>query len=269
MAQSFFCVLFAFAPCYYQNGGVATIDTKSKMKIMYIFPHPDDESFGPAGAINQQIKEGNEVILLTFTKGGATKVRYQLGLSVEEMVLVREKEMHQVQKVLGISAMTILDYEDGGLSKINPLLLESEVEKWIKYYKPNIVITYPVHGGSGHHDHIALHHIIKRLFYSRLPDLDFWKRLAFFTVVDTDKPMFLEGGVPRVTQTKPSDIAVTLILNEIDIEAMKQALLCYETYQEMVKTTNVIERIGNQTHFELANEQFDKTLSSITELINL
>lgn len=49
---------------------------------------------------------------------------------------------------------------------------------------------------------------------------------------------------------------------------MKQALLCYETYQEMVKTTNVIERIGNKVHYELENEQFDKTLNSITEFIN-
>ena len=52
---------------------------------MYIFPHPDDESFGPAAAIHQQIQEGNEVVLLTFTKGGATKIRHQLGLSVQEM----------------------------------------------------------------------------------------------------------------------------------------------------------------------------------------
>ena len=67
------------------------------MKIMYIFPHPDDESFGPAGAIHQQIKEGNEVYLLTLTKGGATKVRHQLGLSIKEMGLVRETEMQQVK----------------------------------------------------------------------------------------------------------------------------------------------------------------------------
>lgn len=235
---------------------------------MYIFPHPDDESFGPAGAIHQQILQGNEVILLTLTKGGATKVRYHLGLSVEEMGLVREKEMHQVQITLGISEMTILDYEDGNLSKLNPLILENEVTKWIKHYQPTVIITYPVHGGSGHHDHITLHHIIKRLYYNRSPELVFWKRLAFFTVIDTEKPMFLDGGVPRVIQTRKEDIAVTIILNDADVNAMKQALLCYKTYQEMVKTTNVIERIGNETHFELADEEFNEILSSVTELIN-
>ncbi|WP_323756531.1 PIG-L family deacetylase [Roseivirga sp.] len=238
------------------------------MKIMYIFPHPDDESFGPAGAIDRQIQEGNEVILLTLTKGGATKVRHQLGLTVQEMGKVREKEMQKVQTTLGISEMTILDYEDGGLAKINPSYLESEILKWIQYYRPNVVVTYPVHGGSGHHDHITLHHIIKRLFFNKNESLNFWKRLAYFTVIDTGLPMFFEGGIPRVTWTKKEDIMVTEQLSEANITKMKEALLCYDTYQEMVKTTNVIDRIGNKTHFELEDEIHPNTLSSLTESIN-
>ena len=239
------------------------------MKIMYIFPHPDDESFGPAGAIDKQIREGNEVILLTLTKGGATKVRHQLGLSVQEMGAVREKEMHKVQKTLNISEMTILDYEDGGIAKINPLHLETEILKWLQHYQPNVVITYPVHGGSGHHEHIALHHIVKRLFFDKKENLPHWKRLAYFTVIDTGKPMFFEGGIPRVTWTKEEDVAVTVQLEESNIKVMKNALLCYDTYQEMVKNTNVIDRIGNKTHFELENEKHDKVLSSVTESITI
>jgi LmbE family N-acetylglucosaminyl deacetylase len=239
------------------------------MKIMYIFPHPDDESFGPAGAINKQLNEGHEVVLLTLTKGGATKVRHQLGLSIKEMGAVREKEMQQVKKTLNISAMTILDYEDGRLSKVNPLSLENELKKWMETHRPEVVITYPVHGGSGHHDHITLHHSLKRLFYSKSDALHFWKRLAYFTVIDTGLPMFFDAGIPRVTWTKKEDVAVTVQLNESNINAMKEALLCYDTYQEMVKTTNVIERIGNQTHFELENEKHQHLLSSVTESLTL
>ncbi|NMH89596.1 PIG-L deacetylase family protein [Flavivirga algicola] len=239
------------------------------MKIMYIFPHPDDESFGPAGAIDKQIKEGNKVVLLTLTKGGATKVRHQLGLSVQEMGAIREKEMLKVQKTLNISEMTILDYQDGRLAKTNPLHLEAEILKWLQHYQPNVVITYPVHGGSGHHDHIALHHIIKRLYFEKKEKLHYWKRLAYFTVIDTGKPMFFDGGIPRVTWTREADIVVTEKLDESNISAMKNALLCYDTYQEMVKTTNVIERIGNKTHFELENEKHNKILSSVTESITV
>lgn len=249
------------------NGNVAIHKQFEYMRIMYVFPHPDDESFGPAGAIHQQIKDGNEVILLTLTKGGATKVRHQLGLSIIEMGQIREKEMQKVKSSLGIAEMQILDFEDGGLARMNPLDLETEVLKWIQHFKPNIVVTYPVHGGSGHHDHVALHHIVKRLFFAKKSEQSFWKRLAFFTVIDTEKPMFMEGGVPRVIQSAKEDIAVTYNLTDENIQAMKDALLCYDTYQEMVKTTNVIERIGNKTHFELANEKFEITLSTLTEFI--
>ncbi len=55
------------------------------MRILYIFPHPDDESFGPANAMSKQVREGNEVYLLTLTKGGATKQRHKYGYSIKEM----------------------------------------------------------------------------------------------------------------------------------------------------------------------------------------
>ncbi|MTI87733.1 MAG: PIG-L family deacetylase [Balneolaceae bacterium] len=239
------------------------------MKILYLFPHPDDESFGPGGIINQQIRQGHEVSLVTFTKGGATKMRHKLGLSIKEMGEVRHKEMKNVQHTLGIHHMTILDYEDGALSKINPLKLQEEAGKWIHYYNAEIVITYPIHGGSGHHDHIALHMAVKQLFYASRSDFSHWQRLAFFTLPDTGDPMFMEKGIPRVTWTKKDDIDVICQLEEEDIEAMKKALLCYETYQEMIETTNVIERIGNKTHFELADEYHPQVLSSLTQGIDI
>ena len=77
------------------------------IKTLYIFPHPDDESFGHAPVIYRQIQEGEEVHLLTLTKGGATKMRFKYGLSVEEMGEVRIKEMQKMKEVLGLTSMTI------------------------------------------------------------------------------------------------------------------------------------------------------------------
>ena len=94
------------------------------MRILYVFPHPDDESFGPAPVIKQQVEQGHEVFLLTLTKGGATKARHKLGLTIEQMGEVRYKEMQKVEKVLGLSGMMVLDFPDGGLQDMNPLDLE-------------------------------------------------------------------------------------------------------------------------------------------------
>jgi LmbE family N-acetylglucosaminyl deacetylase len=63
------------------------------MKILYIFPHPDDESFGPAPAIAAQKRARHEVYLLTLTKGEATKQRHRLGVSKAEMGQIRCEEM--------------------------------------------------------------------------------------------------------------------------------------------------------------------------------
>jgi LmbE family N-acetylglucosaminyl deacetylase len=55
------------------------------MRILYIFPHPDDESFGPARAMAAQRRQGHEVYLLMLTRGEATKVRHKFGWTLEQM----------------------------------------------------------------------------------------------------------------------------------------------------------------------------------------
>lgn len=239
------------------------------MKILYIFPHPDDESFGPAGAIHQQVNDGHEVHLLTLTKGGATQARHKLGLSIQEMGEIRHKEMLKVKEVLRISGFTILDYPDSGLKELDPRVLEKEVEKEIQKVKPNIVVTYPVHGGSGYHDHLVTYAVVKRVFLSMKDEgADHLKRLAFFTMPDSGKPTFNDNsGWPRLKLSEKELIDVITPLNERDIEVMKNALLCYETYQEMVEKTGVIEKIGHKVHFEVAFEEHEPPLKKLTDKI--
>ncbi len=38
------------------------------MKILYIYPHPDDESFGPAHVMHKQIRDGHEVLFVDADK---------------------------------------------------------------------------------------------------------------------------------------------------------------------------------------------------------
>ena len=66
------------------------------MRILYVFAHPDDESFGPARVMSKQRRQGHEVYLLTLTRGGATRQRHKFGYSVDEMGEVRYKEMLDV-----------------------------------------------------------------------------------------------------------------------------------------------------------------------------
>ena len=118
------------------------------MKILYIFPHPDDESFGPARAMSKQRRQGHEVYLLSLTKGGATKQRFKFGYSIEEMGEIRYKEMQEVARVLDLSGMTVLDLPDSGLKEMDPRDIEKVIIEEIERIQPQVVVTYAVHGIS-------------------------------------------------------------------------------------------------------------------------
>ena len=240
------------------------------MKILYIFPHPDDESFGPAGAIHQQVSDGHEVHLLTLTRGGATHARLKLNLTVDQMGDVRFREMQNVKKVLGLSSMTVLDFPDSGLKEMDPRILEDFVTQFIKEIEPNIVITYPVHGGSGYHDHLVTYAVVKRAYLElRDAGASYLQRLAFFTMRDNEKPTIQADGWPRLKLSEDSLIDCITPLRDEDVQKMKDALLCYETYQEMVTKIGVVEKIGRSVHFEFAFEDHKPPLSDITEKISV
>ncbi len=165
------------------------------MRILYVFPHPDDESFGPAPAMKQQLEQGDEVFLLTLTRGGATKVRHKLGFTIEQMGEVRYKEMQKVEKVLGLSGMTVLDFPDGGLQDMNPLDLEKAIMEHIQKIKPQLIVSYPVHGVSGFHDHLVTHAVVKRVFEElKSKGATYLKRLAFITVPNKAEQVNIQGN---------------------------------------------------------------------------
>ncbi len=238
-------------------------------KILYIFPHPDDESFGPAAVIHSQIENGHDVYLLTLTKGGATQQRHKLGLSVAEMGEVRYQEMLEVEKVLGLKEMEVLDFPDSGLKEIDPRTIEQAVKKHIEKIKPSIVVSYPAHGISGFHDHIVAHAVIKRVYLEmRSSGADYLRRLAFVTLPDSGDPTWTAGGMPRLKLTEKELIDCIITLRDTDIEAMRNSLNCYATYKETIEKSGVVEKIGNKMYFEIFDENFSPVLGDLTERLN-
>ncbi|MFC1585164.1 PIG-L deacetylase family protein [Fibrobacterota bacterium] len=236
------------------------------MNILYVFPHPDDESFGPAAVIHQQVKAGHQVYLLTLTRGGATQQRYKLGLSIEEMGEVRHKEMLAVEKALQLSGMTVLDFPDSGLKEMDPRDLEQAIKEHIKSVEPDIIVTYPVHGISGFHDHLVTHAVVKRVYHEmRQEGAEYLKRLAFITLPDSGAPTWTDKGLPRFKLTEESLIDCVIALGEDDLNAMREALKCYATYKDTIDKSGIMETIGTKAYFEIYWEDFTPPLSSLTE----
>lgn len=234
------------------------------MRYLYIFPHPDDESFGPAAVIHQQLKQGHEVYLMTLTKGGATKQRFRLGLSIEEMGEVRYREMLDVSNTLGLSGMEVLDLPDSGLKEMDPRLIERVVAQHIETIRPDILVTYPVHGISGFHDHLVTHAVVKRVYLDMKDNgANYLKRLAFMTLPDSEAPVFQDGGF-RLKHTEKELVDCVIPLTEADTDMFIKCLSCYETYQDTIAESGVVEKIGQQLYFEIYDEDFDPVIDDLT-----
>jgi N-acetylglucosamine malate deacetylase 2 len=234
------------------------------MRILYIFPHPDDESFGPAAVIHQQLQAGHEVYLLTLTRGGATKERLRLGIGIEEMGTVRYREMLDVQKTLGLTGMTVWDLPDSELKQMDPRILEKAISSYVEELRPDVLVTYAVHGVSGFHDHLVAHAVVKRLYVEmRDQGHDYLRRLALLTVPDNGAPVFGSTGI-RIKTSREDEIDCVVSLRPEDTAMMVACLDCYATYQNTIAESGVIEKIGNAVHFEFFDERQQSPATSLS-----
>lgn len=232
------------------------------MKILYVFPHPDDESFGPAPAIAAQLRKGHEVYLLTLTKGEATKQRFRLGITKEEMGEIRFREMECVREVLGLTGMEVLDMPDSGLKELDPQEIEEEIKTHINKIEPEVLVTYAVHGISGFEDHLVSHAVVKSVYCDlRRVGKSYPKRLAFFTHYNEN-----EGeGKFNLTSSKKEEIDCWVQASDEDYQKFYDALDCYETYQQIIEESNVKNEVGKRVPFEIFQENFNPPLTDITD----
>ncbi len=233
------------------------------MRLLYIFPHPDDESFGPAPCMAAQLRLGHEVFLLTLTRGGATRQRHKFGYSVEAMGEARLAEMREVKRTLGLSGMEVLDLPDSGLKEMDPLDIEMVIEAQVRKLRPQIVITYPVHGISGFHDHLVTHAVVKNLFCRLRGTEGAPRRLAFFTLpVDCATQA---GGIHRLSGSTDEEIDCVMALEAGDLDAMRRALACYVTYQDVIAESKVMETVPQQGYFEIFGENHQPPLADLSD----
>lgn len=231
------------------------------MRILYVFPHPDDESFGPARAIAAQLRAGHEIYLLTLTRGEATSVRHKFGWTLEEMGAARHREMQEVRRTLELTDLRVLNLPDGKLKELDPWTIEQAVREEILRVKPHVVVTFPVHGISGFHDHIITHVTVTRAYLElRGTEQPWLQRLAYFTVVTApaDFPW-------HVNVTKPEEIDCTFEASDADMERFHRALDCYVTYADVIAATRIHEVFRKDVHFEIFRENHKPPLADLCD----
>jgi LmbE family N-acetylglucosaminyl deacetylase len=126
------------------------------MRILGVFAHPDDEVFCAGGTFAKYAAEGAEVMVVSATRGDAGQIRDAQRATRRTLGSVRERELHESCRLLGVHHARCLDYGDGTLKDIDMNDLMEVVTRIIRDFRPDIVITFGEDGAYGHPDHIAI-----------------------------------------------------------------------------------------------------------------
>lgn len=119
-----------------------------------VLAHPDDESFGCAGALALAHDAGRTTRLLVVTRGEAGTPD---GTPSEALGDDREAELICAARRIGLDEVTVLEgYPDGGVADQPFDGLVSEIAAWLADRGPDAVITFGPHGVTGNPDHVAV-----------------------------------------------------------------------------------------------------------------
>lgn len=123
--------------------------------ILCIYAHPDDESFGAAGALARYARAGVAVYLLCATRG-QQGTRPEGVADGEALGRLRERELREAAKIIGVRGVRVLDYQDGEVSGVPVEELVAHVSRELEEARPEVVMTFGPRGITGHGDHIAV-----------------------------------------------------------------------------------------------------------------
>ena len=146
--------------------------------LMVVHAHPDDESSQTGGTLAAYSAAGWRTILITCTDGAqgdgvAGSKPGQAGHDPKQVAERRSGELDMAAVALGIHEVIKLGFPDSGVptESVVPARkvfsrrpLQPMVDRLtglIGLHRPDVVVTYPPNGLSGHPDHIRAHTLVR------------------------------------------------------------------------------------------------------------
>lgn len=232
------------------------------MKIVFVFAHPDDESFSSGGTISKLTKEGNDVVLITATKGEEGQIGNPPITTKKNLGVTREKELLCAAKVLGISKVHFLGFHDGDLNKLAKGKIKSKVLSILNNESPDVVVTFNKEGGSLHPDHIQINKSATEAFLEYMKDVKKHVRLYYSSMpksfIEELKARGLTYNIYGEIKGTPDEQITTIIDISDTINDKINALKCHRTqnkdwerYLQKLEETKI-----NKEFFILVKENF-------------
>ena len=127
-----------------------------RRSLLYVYAHPDDESFGVAGITRMYADQGADIAIVTATRGDAGRAGEPPLCSRDELPARREAELREAAAILGIGHVRLLDYLDKHLAEAPPDKIRRELVEAIRRHRPQVVVTFDPNGANLHPDHVAI-----------------------------------------------------------------------------------------------------------------
>ena len=169
------------------------------MTLLAIFAHPDDEAFGTGGTLARYAAAGMNVKLICATRGEAGKITDPEIDSASDVAELREQELRDACKAMGIGEPIFLGFHDSGrqertryddpkaLMNVDEGDLEQALLPHIGEIKPEVMLTFDPHGIYGHIDHIKIHRAATAAFWSAGKVMDPAPKRLFYSVMAAER----------------------------------------------------------------------------------
>jgi LmbE family N-acetylglucosaminyl deacetylase len=132
--------------------------------LLAVFAHPDDEALTVGGVIRASSDLGIKTALICATRGEAGQISDPALATPETLGAVRESELREACRILGVSDLSFLEYHDGTLAQAPEDEAVERIVRTLRRLRPQVVITFDANGGYGHTDHMAIHHFTRMAF---------------------------------------------------------------------------------------------------------
>lgn len=127
-----------------------------KPHVLVVYPHPDDETFGPGGTIALHAQAGTPITYLCGTLGEMGRnMGSPITANRETLPQLRKRELQEACSVFGITDLRMMGYHDKTVEFEDRHALVDRIYEAIMEIQPTAVYTY-YPGHAVHPDHEAM-----------------------------------------------------------------------------------------------------------------
>jgi len=124
--------------------------------LLFVFAHPDDESFSGAGTAMKYRDAGARIVLVTATRGERGKTGDPPVCTPDELAATREWELRTAASIIGVDELHLLNYRDRELADAPVEQIRPALVSVIRQVRPSVVLTFDANGFNLHPDHVAI-----------------------------------------------------------------------------------------------------------------